>query len=166
MTKTKDLTDISKIVEAWFIKTNFIEDQINKLEQLQNFPIINISVFLLKSQLIEFRLRQLLFTLDSHIQTNNTSNLVVRKIRKPKEMDRFTLGMLVHEFTLYRGLNLDELSQYLGELSSLRNNFTHHLFSHDKDVKQMSDDADKGVKMTNKVLKLIEDLDKDLTNKI
>jgi len=166
MKKKNDLTDIAKKVEAWFIKTNFIEDQINKLELLKNFPIINISVFLLKCQLIEFRLRQLLFTLDLHVQTYNTSKLVKRNTRKPKDMDRYPLGKLVYEYTLFSGPNIAELNQYLDKLTSLRNNFTHHLFSHDKDVKQMSNDADEGIKIANIILKLMEDLDKDINKDI
>jgi hypothetical protein len=149
-------------IGAWLYKIDFLKNEIDKLEKLENFPIIRISTFLLKSQLIEFELKQKLFSIDLHLYTHNNSKLFKNRVRTPREMEGWTLGRLVYQYELLRGKEIDVLNSNLEKLVRLRNDFTHHLFSIDKDTKKMTEDSDRGIKIANKVLDLLKDLDSKL----
>lgn len=159
----KELNPAAVKIGAWLYKIDFLKDEINKLEKLESFPIIRISVFLLKSQLIEFELEHQLYSIDFYLYAHNNSKLIKREVRTPKKLDQLTLRKLVNEYKQLRGKELVELNTYLKRLVDLRDNFTHHLFSIDKNTKKMSDDSDRGIEIANKVLTLIKDLDSKLS---
>lgn len=147
----------------WIVKINFLKEQIEKLELLKDFPIISISVFLLKSQLIEFELKQTILTLDLRLSAYSSQRTLKRHIRTPKEFDNYTLGKLVFEISQFEGnALLDNLKIQLKQLVSLRNKFTHHLFSPAKDAKQLTIDSEEGIKLANETLKILEIIKKEL----
>lgn len=183
--QTNKLNDdlLKKRLVDWLVKIKFLKDQIAKLEQLENFVIISVTVFLLKSQLIEFELKQLIFSLDLHLYSQNRSSLVSRRVRTPRDLDKdkLTLGQLVgklNEFitpfeplidvrkVVNQGKNvfLNELKQNLELLLKKRNEFSHKLFSIGQDVSKLTDEAQEGIQIANKTLKLIEDLEIELKN--
>lgn len=178
----KEKYDPRKVLVGWLAKIKFLKDQIEKLEQLKDLVIISIAVFLLKSQIIEFELKQIIFSLDLHLYSQNRSKLVNRLIRRPKDLDGLTLGELVREFKQFitsseppvlvdnkvetqdkNGL-FKELKQDLTLLVKKRNEFTHRLFSLEKDVSILTKEAQEGIKIANKTLKLLEVLEIELKN--
>lgn len=136
----------------WLAKIEILEDQINKLEKLKEFPIISISVFLLKSQLIEFELTKTIPVIDLHLNSIYLSKKLRRKTRVPESFNQHTLRKLVREMEAFEGSLVKELNQELGELVNLRDQFTHHLFSLSKDLSMLVRDADKGIKIANNVI--------------
>ncbi len=171
--------DSRKKVVIWFAKITFLKDQIGKLEQLKDFAIVSISVFLLKCQIIEFELKQTIFSLDFHLYSQNRSTLINRQIRTPKDLEDLTLGQLVREFRQFitssdtpvaigKKVNLDgknilnQLKRNLNLLVKKRNEFTHKLFSSGKDYSMLTKEAQEGIKIANKILALLENLENDL----
>lgn len=166
-------------VITWFAKIRFLKEQIEKLEKLRNFPIIAISVFLLKSQIVEFELKQIIFSLDFHLYSQNRSRLINRRVRTPKDLEDLTLGQLVREFKQFitssdtpvaidkkmdrdGNIILNRLKQNLNRLVKKRNEFTHKLFSLGKDTLTLTDEAQEGIKIANKTLVLLESLENEL----
>lgn len=94
----KSEDDPRKRLIEWLVKIRFLKDQIEKLEQLKDLVIIPIAVFLLKSQIIEFELKQIIFSLDLHLYSQNRSKLMNRRVRTPKDLEGLTLGGLAREF--------------------------------------------------------------------
>lgn len=178
----KSIDDPRKRFVDWLVKIKFLKDQIEKLEQLKDLVIISIAVFLLKSQIIEFELKQIIFSLDFHLYSRNRSKLVNRLVRTPKDLEGLTLGELVREFKKFITSSeppvlvgnkaasrdkdgfLKELKQDLTLLVEKRNEFTHRLFAIGKDVSILTDEAQKGIKIANKTLKLLEVLEIELKN--
>lgn len=152
--------EAKKILVDWLVKINILKDQIEKLEKLKNFPIIAISAFLLKSQIIEFELKQFIFSMDLHLSLQNKSKLLGKKVRSPKDLEELTLGKLKREIDQFEGERLKELKTNLGYLVGKRNEFTHKLFSQGKDVIKLNKEAEEGIKIANKILRILERLEK------
>lgn len=149
--------------KEWFAKISFLEDQISNLEKLKKSIIIGVSVFLLKTQLIEFELKQLIFSLDQHVFFSSRSEILKRKVRTPKELEDEKMGLsaLRKELGKYKGQFLKKLYQQLKELVKLRNSFTHHLFGLGS-TEDMIKDSERGIKIANKVIKEIDSIDQHL----
>ena len=177
-------TDSRKILVNWLVKIRILKDQIEKLEKLKDFPIIAIATFLLKCQIIEFELKQIISSLDLHLYFQNRSRLFRKKIRTPRDLDDLTLGKLVREIKQFirpssipftnkisiatgkqaRGDLSEELKINLDLLVEKRNEFNHKLFSQGKDVKKISEEAKKGLEVANQTLILFELLQKEIKN--
>lgn len=163
--KSRTLADLDfkKIVD-WHVKNEFIESQVSLLEGSKDHPIIAISCFLLKSQLIEFELKQLIFSLDSHLyfSTRSLADLK-RKTRTPKDLDndKLTLGRLEKEINKFEGKFLQELKTELGELVSLRNHFVHKLFNLGS-LNELLTNAETGLKLANKTIESIRSVNRYL----
>ena len=82
----KDESDLRKRLVDWFVKIKFLKDQIEKLEQLKDLVIISIAAFLLKCQIIEFELGQVVFSLDSHLHSQSRSRFINRRVRTPRDL--------------------------------------------------------------------------------
>jgi len=157
--------------KKWFVKVFRLKKEISILEELQKKPTIqsptlSIAVFLLKTQIIEFELRQIIFEFDSIVRTNlNESNSAInRKVRFPKEFEVDTLGKTIHTFREFEGLVPEKLKIDLTKLNSLRKDFTHHLFSPKINYNNLRTDATHGIKLANKILEYTEKV-RDLTRK-
>lgn len=171
-----------KRLVAWLVKIRFLKGQVEKLEQLKDLVIVSIAVLLLKCQIIEFELRQVIFSLDLYLYSQNRSKLMNRLVRTPKDLEDLTLGQLVRDFKQFitssdppvlvdnkgnsQGKNgfLKELKQDLTLLVKKRNEFTHKLFSLGKDVSILTNEAQEGIKIANKTLNLLERLENELKN--
>lgn len=159
------MKNTKRTIAQWMAKVNFLKTEINKLESIKNIPIIYISVFLLKCQLIEFELKQTLFILDlflNNLQIVHIKKQIGRKVRTPKDFDQFTFRKLVIEMNQFEGTLVDDLKVRLNKLVDWRDHFTHHLFSQKKSIQELIEIAEKGINTANEVLKMFEILQKGL----
>jgi len=149
-----------RAIVDWRVKNDFLKKQINTLGKLDNFPIIIVAVFLLKAQLIEFELKQLITSLDLHLAFSNPDTDIRLKPRTPRDLDedKMTLGGLNKIIQRYEGKFLEKLQSNLGILVRLRNNFVHKLFNIGT-LKSMINASDKGLKLTNKIILDIENIE-------
>lgn len=152
-------------IVSWYAKIDFLKQQLSVLEKLKTFPIIRIATFLLKCQLIEFELKQLIFTLDEHLLENNQSRILKRKVKTPKQLDdsKITLGGLAKELSNYDGALLKILLRDLNNLVSIRNNFTHRLFDNRFTTNDLLQDSGKAIPLANKILEEIKNADFAIT---
>lgn len=155
-------TNFRQIVD-WRVKNDFLKNQISALEKLKDYPIFSISVFLLKTQLIEFELKQLITSLDLHLSFSNSSRAITRRARTPQYLDekKVTLGVLKREISQFKGDPLKDLNISLANLVGLRIKFVHHLFNPGS-INELITDTEKGLKISNQVLTDIESLNKFL----
>lgn len=178
LNKSED--DPRKSLVDWLVKIKFLKEQIGKLEQLKDLVVISIAVFLLKCQIVEFELKQIIFSLDLHLRFQNRSMLVSRLVRTPRDLENLTLGQLTRELKQFRTSSgpsllvgdklsdqnknsfLSELKQNLNLLVEKRNEFTHKLFSLGKNTSIFTEEAQEGIKIANKTLELLESLEKEL----
>lgn len=153
---------IFELILPWQIKMDFLKNQISALEKLSQFPTIAISVFLLKSQLIEFELKQLITEIDLHLGFSSSSKIIRRRILKPDNTDDWSLGKIRKHLLTYDSKTLATLQQGLKKLVDLRNMFTHKLFSSSRDVDSLTKDSEKAIPLANKVMDEIETVKKQL----
>lgn len=163
----KNLRDLPKELEPffqWLGKIEELKKQIDFLEKIKNHQTISVSVFLLKSQLIEFELKQLISKLDTKISKELISSEYRRKNRTPKDLskDRYTFGKLISILDEYESKHLIKLMGMLKSLIKPRNNFTHKLFDENLTFEEINKDIDKNITLANKTLIEI----KDVYNKI
>lgn len=146
--------------EDWFRKIHHIKNEIESLERIKNVTSISVSVFLLKSQLIEFELKQLFTSIDQHLIFSSSSKIIKLKIRTPSFLDnqRQTLGSLIDELDRYESELLELLKEKLKKLKKIRNAFTHNLFSPGS-LGDLTADAEKGIQLANEALKELELID-------
>lgn len=175
--------DPRKQLVEWRVKIQFLKDQIENLEKLKDFPIIAVAVFLLKCQIIEFDLKQIICSIELHLFAQTNSKLFKRIVRTPKDLEdsKFTLGNLVKEFEQFirptdppisikinNGNSnkdvLKELKRTLNRVVSKRNEFAHRLFSPGKDIQMLIKEAESGLDNANKALELLKELEKELKN--
>jgi hypothetical protein len=156
----------------WIKKINELRQEIKALEELQGNRIIkasalSIAVFLLKSQIIEFELKQIIPLLDQEIRNKllNINSDVSRRIRSPKNFNNFTLGKIIVLFCEFDGMVPEALRNDLGLLKKLRNDFTHKLFERGKNIEDLRQDAIRGIKLSSKVLNYIEIMRKELNKR-
>lgn len=150
----------------WIAKIRQLNKWINELEKLSSIPIIAIAVFLLKCQVIEFELKSLITRLDLHLSQRNKSGVLEKKIRTPKDFDGFTLGELVREFSQFKGIGdsglIEDVRSQLGKLLGMRNEFTHNLFSSEKDLRKLNSEVRGGILIANGVLDQFKQLEDSL----
>lgn len=161
--KDKEVSKIAEKIVDWNTKNKFLKNEISKLENAKTFPIFTIIAFLLKSQLIEFELKQLITSLDQHIHFSSTSKILKRKTRTPKELDdkRMTLGRLKDEVLQFEGNFLDDLKNSLSTLVDLRNTFVHKLFNPGT-INELIKNSAAGLNLANKIISEVELIEKSL----
>jgi len=145
-----------KFIE-WIIKIKFLKDQIFKLNKLKDFPILSIALFLLKSQLIEWELKQLIIRMDLYLSFFHSSKILSIKVRTPREMsnEKWTFGRVVKELDRYGGKFLQTLKTECKKLVKLRNYFHHELFR-PGNINDLIKKADEGLEITDRIIKEIE----------
>ena len=175
--------DPRRVVVEWWTKIDFLKNQISKLEQLKDFPVFAVAAFLLKCQIIEFELKQVIFSLDLHLYFQTSSKHFKKRVRTPKDLDDLTLGKLVNQFNQFirpsdpiisvklkdnnknsQNDTLNKLKDILDEVVTKRNEFTHRLFSPGKDIKILIKEAESGIDNANKTLELFKELEKEIKN--
>ena len=173
--------DHRRIIVEWWAKISFLKNQISKLEQLKDFPVFTVAAFLLKCQIIEFELKQIIFSLDLHLYFQTESKHFKKRVRTPKDLNDLTLGKLVNVFNQFIRPSdpivsikikddkkdpqkdiLNELKDILDEVIVKRNEFTHRLFSPGKDIQILIKGAESGIDNANKALKLFKELEKEI----
>jgi len=173
--------DHKRIIVEWWAKISFLKNQISKLEQLKDFPVFTVAAFLLKCQIIEFELKQIIFSLDLHLYFQTESKHFKKRVRTPKDLNDLTLGKLVNVFNQFIRPSdpivsikikddkkdpqkdiLNELKDILDEVIVKRNEFTHRLFSPGKDIQILIKGAESGIDNANKALKLFKELEKEI----
>lgn len=159
--------NVFEAAREWFIKIDYLKNQISSIEKIEGIPVLTISVFLLKSQLVEFEIKQLLTSLDQHIFFSCDSNTVNIKPRYPSYFDEknFTLGILIEEMKRYNSPIVKELVEDLLLLNHFRKQFTHKLFNADTTLDKINLESKKGVIVANNTLKKITEFEKLLEEK-
>lgn len=154
---------IAEEIVDWQIKNEFLKKQIDALGKVKNLPIFQISSYLLKTQLIEFELKQLITGLDQHLFFSSRSKVLKLQTRTPKDLDekRMTLGDLKEEIKRFEGSILKELQATLPKLVKLRNEFVHQLFKPGS-IKELNQKSEEGLKLADEVIVYIEKIDKFL----
>jgi len=84
--KIKNSVTFKKMVD-WNVKIRFLKDQILEIEKRKDLKIAPVFSFILKSQLIEWEIKQLITKLDLHLSFSNSSEVLRKKIITPREMD-------------------------------------------------------------------------------
>lgn len=148
-----------KIVD-WKVKNQFLINQISSLEKLKGFPIMGTSAFLLKTQLVEFELKQLISSLDLHAHFTHQLWWKRKKARTPVQLDKqkLTLGGLKKEIEKYKFEFLKGLNAHLIKLVELRNEFVHALFNLGS-IKDLIVKSERGLRSANKVIEDIREID-------
>jgi hypothetical protein len=155
-----EFTKYQKQQLNWQFKVDFLKEEIKKLGQEKKYPIFWIASFLLKTQVIEFEIKQLFSSLDLEIEVNlrKSGATLHRNIRNPEDFDGKMLGQTLNCFYEFDGIVTNDLKNNLKRLNTLRNDFTHRMFDLDKDIKQILSNAKKGVDLANKILDQITNL--------
>lgn len=148
-----------KIVD-WKVKNQFLTSQISGLENLKDFPIMEITAFLLKAQLVEFELKQLISSLDLHAHFTHPFWWKRKKTRTPVQLDKqkLTLGGLKKEIEKYKFEFLKDLNAHLIKLVKLRNEFVHALFNLGS-INDLIINSERGLRSANKVIENIRKID-------
>ena len=155
----RDNPDFQAIID-WHVKFDFLDDQINILKQLKEFPIFLVSAFILKSQFVEFKLKQFISSIDSHLNFSNTSEIIRRKTKTPKDFDNMevTLGGLRNILNQYKSSHLNNLQNNLTQFIKIRNLFAHKLFNIGN-IDQLIAEAENGLKLASKIEKNIKSVE-------
>lgn len=155
--------DYHKKFVNWQVKVTILKEQINVLEKLSNnmpsisiFPIIS---FILKTNLIEWELKQLISSLDLCLNFNNQLKYLKRKAITPIEMDNenWTLGRIKHELEKYEGSFLIDLQKNLKALVPLRNKFIHRLFDQGS-IDELTKECERSLIVAKEVMENIEEI--------
>jgi len=160
--KIKNSMVFKKMVD-WNVKIKFLKDQILEIEKRKDLKIAPVFSFILKSQLIEWEIKQLITELDLHLSFSNSSEVLRKKIITPREMDeqKWTLGKLIAEFKKYKGEFLKDLQTRLEKFNDLRNKFVHHLFNPGS-IEDLMKEAEQGLELANRIINDIEQANKFL----
>jgi len=160
--KIKNDIAFKKMVD-WKVKIKFLKDQILEIENRKDFKIASVVSFILKSQLIEWEIKQLITRLELHLGVFNSSQVLKKKIIMPLEMDkkRWTLGKLIEELKRYEGEFLKDLQIRLEEFKGLRNKFIHCLFNPGS-IADLIKEAEQGLNIANRIISDIEQANKFL----
>jgi len=159
---TKKFSSNLKAIYDWYRKIAYLKENIDALELL-DFSITKIAGFLLKTQLIEFELRELLSNLDMHMRFASQSSVLKLKTRIPTYFEeKFTLGKLIEEINRFDGEFLANVKPKLGRLRVLRNDFTHHLFSVKSSLDQLFKDSEEGIILSNEILEELSEIEEFL----
>jgi hypothetical protein len=160
--KIKNSVTFKKMVD-WNVKIRFLKDQILEIEKRKDLKIAPVFSFILKSQLIEWEIKQLITKLDLHLSFSNSSEVLRKKIITPREMDeqRWTLGKLIEEFKKYKDEFLKDLQTRLEKFKGLRNKFVHHLFNPGS-IWDLIKEAKQGLELANRIINDIEQANKFL----
>jgi len=158
--KQSDIKDINdkdyfREMSNWLAKIRFLKEEINLLEAKESFIV----AFILKTCLIEWELKQLIFSLDLHLHFNNKSEYLTKKIMTPNDMDaeRWTLGKIQRELKRYEGKFLENLQENLKELNSNRNKFIHELFNPGS-INDLIEQSRKSLENANQVFNNIDEV--------
>lgn len=153
--------------KEWFGKIKFIESQIEVLEKIDKFPIIRISAFLLKSQLVEFEIKQLITSLDLQLSFSNRSVILGRKIRTPKDLDSLKLGLggLIQELREYDSKLLVVLINKLNKFNLIRVKLVHYLLDSESTIKDLNADSEMGLTMSSEITKEVGKIKDELRAK-
>lgn len=177
--KNKDMQDWLAEHTQWQNKIADIKTEISYLSDLQANPIINaptlcIAVFLLKSQMIEFEIKNIIISLDHIVELNLDINesKIKRKTHTHKDLDAYTLGKTIGILSEYVHPEVitEEFKNDLNDLNKLRNKFTHKLFEKGPTLDDIRKEAADGIKATDLVAEYInkckETINKDMQSKV
>lgn len=151
----------------WHKKVGYLKKETESLGKLGEHPILVISAFLLKCQVIEFELKQLISSLDLEIAINLRfmNSELKRKIRTPNNFEDYTLGKIVSTFCEFDGIVDEQLRRDVTNLNKKRNKFTHHLFSPETDVNQVIEDAKGSLALADKIISGLQKLNEKLNQR-
>lgn len=93
-------------------------------------PILIISAYLIKLQLLEYEMKRLIIILDDSLKNQlNKSKSVVKMIPKDKKIvENYTLRRAIEQLVLYDNDIINSIKPRLEGVNTSRNNFVHKLF--------------------------------------
>lgn len=141
----------------WVRKINFFKNQINKLEkELEENHTLIIAIFLLKTQVVEFELKQFINSVDLWIHFHTSSGFAKFKIRYPIYFDKYSMGSVVKVLSNYESSDFKDLISIMDKLVKHRNHFTHHLLDNSESIDEAFKSAKQGIKIANEALSEID----------
>lgn len=143
----------------------------NLIQSVNNFsknndPLSQIALFIIKAQLVEFKIKELILGVDYFLEKATNTHPIYRKQNNKKNqgVNKLTLGNVIKELENYGGKSNQTLCQQLSNLkfNSNRNKFAHKLFEQNQDVNVLSREASTYSKDADKILTLIQEVWKDV----
>ena len=125
-----------------------------------NDPLSQIALFIIRAQLVEFRIKELILGIDYFLEKSTNMHPVYRKqnTKKDEGVNKLTLGQVIKELENYEGNSIKYLCKKLNELKFNKNRikFAHKLFEQNQDTNLLGRDATVYSKDEGEVLKLIQ----------
>lgn len=138
-----------------------LTDGVDELGKI-NSPMAQIASFLLKSQLVETRLRELILGIDYSLQRKNSRLPIYRKPSSDtkERINNSTLGQVRNELNNYQNPSIKKLQETLERFAHRdgRNRFTHKLFNQSKSVHELAEEAKEYTKFAEKSLDIIHEI--------
>lgn len=135
-----------------------LTDSVDQLGKI-NLPAAHIASFLLKAQLVETRLRELIFGINHSLRIKNSKLPIYRKLNSAarSRIKNSTLSQICYELNNYQSLSIEKLHSKLGKFthSNGRNRFNHDLFNESKPVHELAEEAKEYAKYAEDSLELI-----------
>lgn len=168
---------LEQAVVASYIKAHNIrldiKDGIESLDKIRNIDentkaILSISQFILKIQIIEFEIKDLIVKLNDllHYQSQcNSSSFIIKKINK-KHLDKKSLGYCIEILFSYNSDSLSgTLKKNLEDLTCSRNKLVHHLFDCE-DTSNILVPSNTDIKIAESVLKNLQVIGGKVTEQV
>lgn len=135
-------------------------EELNKLR----IPAASISYFLLKSQEVETKLRDLILGINYFLEKANSKLPIYRKLNSKNKLriKNSTLSQLCDELSCYPSQSVENLKNKLDKFSSERNRFNHELFNQNMAIHELGEEAKKYTKFAEQSLDLIHEVWKDI----
>ncbi|MFZ1720256.1 MAG: hypothetical protein WAU28_02790 [Candidatus Moraniibacteriota bacterium] len=135
-----------------------LTDSVNELGKI-NLPAAHIASFLLKAQLVETRLRELILGINHSLRIKNSKLPIYRKLNSAarSRIKNSTLSQICDELNNYQSISIEKLHSELAKFthSNGRNRFNHDLFNENKPVHELAEEAKEYTKYAEESLELI-----------
>ncbi len=159
---------IKEIKKSYLNLVHPSDKLIDGVEELNKIgaPAASIAHFLLKAQLVETRLRELVLGISYFLEKANKKLPIHRKLNSKykTKLNNMTLSQLCDEVNNYNSESVEKLMNKLGQFahSEGRNRFNHDLFNQTKEIHELSDEAKKYSKHAEESLDLMQEVWRDI----
>ncbi len=150
------------LMKRW-MKTKSIHEEVRELEKIRITKKTELSltmaIFLIKSQWVEFAIKNLISTIDRKI--SNDGDILLSRYKKIKYMPLGKLQYLLEDFQprdIKARSTIKRLLDDIKIFSNFRNKYTHHLFYDDTSSEEIVKELEKGISMCEEILKNVDAL--------
>ena len=148
--KDASIEDHDEPFRSWFTKNRIILEDVERLKK-NKYDTSKISAFLLESQYIEFKIIDLLQTLEILV-SSDPEIVKFQGEKRSKELYELTLGQLHKELCKYDAGFLKAFTKLVKKLNKIRIRFVHYLFTSIKGIKEIVKEAKEGLVHNDKVI--------------